>query len=92
MKVFSQQTWFDRLSSCPELLFIHRFATNNTDTASTILQLSHLDPATFFPEYANQKEWIKHHKDTEEALDDDVDMNEALKRSDHMPKCPSESQ
>jgi UBA/TS-N domain/PUB domain len=70
-----------------------------------ILKLAVLDPATFFlgisaleqvqqtsPDYANNKELMKFDKELDQALVlADSDMQEALKRSEFMAKCPSES-
>jgi hypothetical protein len=69
------------------------------------LKLAVIDPATFFlgisaleqvqktsPEYANNKALMQFDKDIERALTlADSDMNEAIKRSEFMSKCPSES-
>lgn len=71
----------------------------------TKLKLSILDPATFFlgisaleqvqqtsPDYANNKVLMKFDQEIADALAlGDVDMTEALKRSQFMSQCPSES-
>lgn len=72
---------------------------------SKILKLAMLDPATFYlgisaleqvqqtsPDYAKNKLLMEFDKDLEQALAlGDSDMQEALKRSEYMSKCPSES-
>jgi hypothetical protein len=97
---------FQRSLNQPGVMaFLQAMNFHPSQSKATTLRLSILDPATFFlgisaleqvqqtsPEYANNKEWMKFDQEMEQALTlGDSDMQEALKRSEFMSQCPSES-
>ncbi|KAG7338739.1 ubiquitin-associated UBA domain protein [Nitzschia inconspicua] len=97
---------FQRSLNKPGVMdFLKAMNFHPTLSNAQILKLAVLDPATFFlgisaleqvqntsPDYANNKALIRFDKELEQALElADSDMKEALKRSEFMSQCPSES-